>query len=175
MASPTTKYERLGNIFGTPLDILDPNCLPKKAEVVRLWMGLFDTSRTSRNLSPEKKFQVKSEVLTAVVSIWKLKGHAVCSKKTLERKYDRLISEADSLGKNQKCKENDRVWIDSQWKLHKYDTLFDIGESAPNTPLKRKSEELGDPDMVSSHTAHFDEIFPLEITKYLKIRYSFLW
>ena len=148
MASPTTKYERLGNIFGTPLDILDSNSLPKKAEVVRLWMGLFDTSRTSRNLSPEMKSQVKSKVIKAVVSIWKLKGHTVCSQKTLERKYDRLISEADSLGKNPKCKENDSVWIESQWKSHRYDTIFDIDEacSAPPTP-QRKSEE-----MVSSHT-----------------------
>ena len=166
----TTKYERLGNIFGTPLDILDSNSLPKKAEVVRLWIGLFDTSRTSRNLSPEKKSQVKSEVIAAVVSIWKSKGLTLCSQKTLERKYDRLISDADLLGKNPKCKENDRVWIDSQWKLHKYDTIFDIGEAAPTTPLKRKSEEMGDPDMVSSHTAHFDEIFPLEIKVLLVLR-----
>ena len=111
MASPTTKYERLGNIFGTPLDILDSNSLPKKAEVVRLWMGLFDTSRTSRNLSPEMKSQVKSKVIKAVVSIWKLKGHTVCSQKTLERKYDRLISEADSLGKNPKCKEVEDIAV----------------------------------------------------------------
>ena len=111
-------------------------------------MGLYDTSRTSRNLSPEKKSQVKCEVITAVVSIWESKGHKVCSKKTLERKYDRLISEADLLGKNPKCKENDPVWVESQWKLYNYDTIFDIGDassassSAPTTPLKRKSEEM---------------------------------
>ena len=142
MASPTTKYERLGNIFGTPLDILDSNSLPKKAEVVRLWIGLFDTSRTSRNLSPEKKSQVKSEVIAAVVSIWESKSKKVCCDKYLGRKYERLIEEADPLGSDPRCRKNDRVWIEE--KLKKFDLIFDIGDasSTPATPLKRKSDEM---------------------------------
>ena len=139
-----TKYERLGNVFGSPLPSLDPECLPKKADVVRFWMSLFDAARTSRILSPDKKKQVKKDVISAVVSIWDSKKLKVCNDKNLERKYDRLISEADFLGVNPSCQKNNRTWVAEQWKKKKYDTIFDIGEasSTPTTPLKRKSEEM---------------------------------
>ena len=140
-----TKYERLGNIFGSPLPKLDPECLPKKADVVRHWMSLFDTAKTSRILSPAKKSQVKSEVISAVVSIWESKSKKVCCDKYLGKKYDRLIAEADPLGSDPRCRKNDRVWIEE--KLKKFDSIFDIGDASstpttPKTPIKRKSEEM---------------------------------
>jgi hypothetical protein len=49
-----TKFERLGNIFGAPLPKLDPEFLPKKTDVIRHWMSLFDDAKTSRILSPAK-------------------------------------------------------------------------------------------------------------------------
>ena len=143
-----TKYEKLGNLFGSPLSKLDPEFLPKKADVIRFWMSLFDDARTSRILSPDKKKQVKKDVISAVVSIWDSKGLKICCDKNLERKYDRLISEADFLGTNHECRKNNRAWVEEQWKKKKYDTIFDIGEasstpsSAPTTPLKRKSAEI---------------------------------
>ena len=142
-----TKYERLGNIFGAPLPTLDPEFLPKKADVIRHWMSLFDTARTSRILSPAKKSEVKSQVISAVVSIWESKSKTVCCDKLLGRKYDRLIADADPLGSDPRCRKNDRVWIAEQWKLKKFDSIFDIGETSstpttPATPLKRKSEEM---------------------------------
>ena len=143
-----TKYERLGNLFGSPLPSLDPEFLPKKADVIRHWMSLFDEARTSRILSPDKKKQVKKDVISAVVSIWDSKGLKICCDKNLERKYDRLISEADFLGTHHECRKNNRTWVEDQWKKKKYSSIFDIGEasstptSAPTTPLKRKSEEM---------------------------------
>ena len=142
-----TKYERLGNIFGAPLPTLDPEFLPKKADVIRHWMSLFDTARTSRILSPAKKSEVKSQVISAVVSIWKSKSKTICCEKNLARKYDRLIEEADPLGSDPRCKKNDRIWIEQQWKLKKFNSIFDIGDTSstpttPKTPLKRKSEEM---------------------------------
>ena len=158
----SSKYERLGNFFGSPLPKLDPEFLPKRADVVRFWIYLVDTtsadqlnkqtnkqtSRTSRILSPDKKKEVKKEVISAVVSIWEAKGLKICCDKNIRGKYDRLISEADSLGNFPNCQKNNRSWIEEQWKKKKYDTIFDIGEasstpsSAPTTPLKRKSEEM---------------------------------
>ena len=142
-----TKYERLGNIFGGPLPKLDPEFLPKKVDVVRHWMSLFDDSKTSRILSPAMKSQVKSEVISALVSIWELKSKKVCCDKYLGRKYERLIEEADPLGSDPRCRKNDRVWIEEQWKVKKFNSIFDIGDTSstpttPKTPLKRKSDEM---------------------------------
>ena len=105
-------------------------------------MSLFDNSKTSRILSPDKKSQVKSEVISAVVSIWESKSKTVCLDKYLARKYDRLIAEADPLGSDPRCRKNDRVWIEE--KLKKFRSIFDIGDasSTPATPLKGKSEEM---------------------------------
>ena len=144
----TTKFERLGNIFGSPLPTLDITCFPKRVDVVRHWISLVDEIRDSRQLSLDQKAQVKSQVISALVSIWESKGMTVCDDKKLGIRYDRLISAADKLGQNPYCKKNDRVWIDKEFKLGKYDTIFDIGDassassSAPTTPLKRKSEEM---------------------------------
>ena len=143
----TTKFQRLGNVFGSALPALDITCFPKRVDVVRHWISLVD-ARASRQLSFDQKAQVKSEVISAVVSIWESKGTKVCDDKNLGIRYDRLISAADKLGQNPYCKKNDRVWIEKEFKSGRYDTIFDIGEassasnSAPTTPLKRKSQEM---------------------------------
>ena len=143
-----SKYKRLGNLFGEPLTKLDPEFLPKKADVVRFWMSLVDDSKTSRKLSPDKKKEVQNEVISAVVSIWEQKGLKICNDKNLGTRYNRLVTEADSLGNFPGCQKNNRSWIEEQWKKKKYDSIFDIGEapstpsSAPTTPLKRKSAEM---------------------------------
>ena len=142
-----SKYKRLGNLFGEPLTKLDPEFLPKKADVVRFWMSLVDCSKTSRKLSPEKKKEVQNEVISAVVSIWEQKGLKICNDKNLGTRYNRLVTEADSLGNFPGCQKNNRSWIEEQWKKKKYDSIFDIGE-APSTPSstattpKRKSAEM---------------------------------
>ena len=71
--SPVTKHQRLGCIFGSPIASLDPTNLPKKLDVVKFWMYLFDNARTSWKMSPAQKNQVKDQILTALVSIWKSK------------------------------------------------------------------------------------------------------
>ena len=103
----TTKSERLGNIYGSPLPALDITCFPKRVDVVRHWISLVD-ARASRQLSFDQKSQVKKEVISALVSIWESKGMTVCDDKKLGIRYDRLISAADKLGQNPYCKKNDR-------------------------------------------------------------------
>ena len=70
----TTKFQRLGNIFGSPLPALDTTCFPKRVDVVRHWISLVDSISASRQLSSDQKAQIKSEVISALVSIWKSKG-----------------------------------------------------------------------------------------------------
>jgi len=92
---------------------------------------------------------VRDEILSSLVSIWKLKGLKVLDKRVLETRYDRLINAADYLGQDPRIKRGDQVslvWIETKKK--EYDTLFDIAEassatsSAPNTPMKRKVDDL---------------------------------
>ena len=136
-----TKYESLGYLFGTPLSELDPNSLPIKLDIIRYWMNLVDTSRSSRKLSSNDKNQFRDNIITSIVSIWKSKGLEVSSEKAIKNKVERLINTADSYGKRTNRKV-DSEWIGSERK--KFKVLLDIGEasSTPATPAKRKSEEM---------------------------------
>ena len=141
-----TKYERLGSIFGEPIKSLDPSILPKKIDVIRFWMFLYDSARSSYKITSSEKDKVRKDLLSSLVPIWEAKGLNICDKRGLERKYDRLISDADYLGKDPRCKKSDSVWIEKKRK--EFDMIFDIGEasssnsSTPSTPLKRKVDDL---------------------------------
>ena len=151
--SPTTKHQWLGPIFGEPISSLNPENLPKRFEVIRYWMYWHDKTRTSHRMSSSEKDIVRDKVLSAVISIWESKGQTTVEGRALELRYERLISEADDLGKDPRCKRSiggDKAslsWIKT--KQEEFDVIFDIGEassskssSAPATPLKRKAEEL---------------------------------
>ena len=137
----------LEKIFGTPIETLEPSHLPKKHDIIKYWMFLDNSARTSRKMSSEVKNQVNNSLISSVVSIWKSKGLDVLeNKRSLERKFERLTSDANKLGWDPRCRTSKSEWIEEQKK--KFDMIFDIGESsslpnsAPATPLKRKSEEL---------------------------------
>jgi hypothetical protein len=43
--TPKTRNESIGFIFGDPISHFDPARKPKKCEVIKLWMHLYDTVR----------------------------------------------------------------------------------------------------------------------------------
>ena len=104
--SPTSKYQRFGSIFGSPIAILDPSNLPKQSDVIKNWMYLDDSTRKSRQMSAGDKSKIEDQILSSVVAIWESRGLPVLDKYGLKRKYERLIDKAESYGKNQKCQKS---------------------------------------------------------------------
>ena len=142
-----SKHHQLEKIFGTPIQILEPNVLPKKFDIIKHWIFLYDTTRTSRKVTSEEKNQIKQNLISSVVSIWKSKNLNILDKRALERKFDRLITDADKLGWDPRCRSSSgkSTWIDEQKK--KFDMIFYIGEAS-------HSEGRG-----VSHRIHFVFLF----------------
>jgi hypothetical protein len=62
-SSPVTKHKQLGSAFGDPIISLDPNELPKKCEIIKHWMHVFETERgNSYHMKDKQKQEVKRMV-----------------------------------------------------------------------------------------------------------------
>ena len=62
-SSPVTKHKQLGSAFGDPLESLDPNEIPKKREIIRHWMCIFELERgDAYHMKDKQKQSVKRKV-----------------------------------------------------------------------------------------------------------------
>ena len=149
-AKPNQTKSALGqDLFGLPVSKLDPSALPKRLDIIKFWMCIHDTVRSSRKMTSDLKNQVRDEIIGSIVPIWESKCLEVLKGRTLERKVERLIEDADYLLLNPRCKKlhktvSDTTWFDEQRKKLKLEMIFDIGigSSAPPTPSKRKSDQM---------------------------------
>ena len=100
-------------------------------------------------MSSDIKGQVRQQLLSSVVSIWESRAIDMADKNTLNKRYEKLIDGANHLANDPRSRRSDPAAV--EWKEKKkkeYDVIFDIGKpssrhsSAPNTPLKRKSDEM---------------------------------
>jgi hypothetical protein len=149
-AKPNQTKSALGqDLFGLSVAELDPSVLPKRLDIIKFWMCIHDTVRSSRKMNNDLKNQVRDEIIGSIVPIWESKCLEVLKGRTLERKVERLIEDADYLLLNPRCKKlnktvSDTTWFDEERKKLKVDMIFDIGigSSAPPTPSKRKSDQM---------------------------------
>ena len=149
-AKPNQTKSALGqDLFGLPVSKFDPSALPKRLDIIKFWMCIHDTVRSSRKMTSDLKNQVRDEIIGSIVPIWESKCLEVLKGRTLERKVERLIEDADYLLLNPRCKKlnktvSDTKWFDEERKKLKVEMIFDIGigSSAPPTPSKRKSDQM---------------------------------
>ena len=111
-----TKEQQLEKIFGTLIPFLEPNNLPKKCDVIKHWMFLYDTTRISIKMTSKEKNHINQSLISSVVSIWESKSLCVLNKKALETKFDRLTTDADKLGRDPRCINGKSEWIEEQKK-----------------------------------------------------------
>ena len=149
-AKPNQTKSALGqDLFGLPVSKLDPSALPKRLDIIKFWMCIHDTVRSSRKMTSDLRNQVRDKIIGSIVPIWESKCLEVLKGRTLERKIERLIEDADYLLLNPRCKKlnktaSDTKWFDEERKKLKVEMIFDIGigSSAPPTPSKRKSDQM---------------------------------
>ena len=62
-SSPVTKHKQLGSAFGDPIAALDPNVIPKKRNIIRHWMWIFELERGDvYHMKDKQKQSVKRKV-----------------------------------------------------------------------------------------------------------------
>ena len=147
-AKPNQTKSALGqDLFGLSVAELDPSVLPKRLDIIQYWMCIHDTVRSSRKMTSDLRNKVRDKIIGSIVPIWESKSLEILKGRSLERKVERLIEDADYLLLNPRCKKlnktvSDTTWIDEERKKLKVDMIFDIGLGAPPTPGKRKSDQM---------------------------------
>ena len=67
-SSPVTKHKQLGSAFGDPLESLDPNEIPKKRDIIRHWMCVFELERgDAYHMKDKQKQSVKRKVRLFII------------------------------------------------------------------------------------------------------------
>ena len=73
-AKPNQTKSALGqDLFGLPVSKLDPSALPKRLDIIKFWMCIHDTVRSSRKMTSDLKNQVRDEIIGSIVPIWESK------------------------------------------------------------------------------------------------------
>ena len=85
-AKPNQTKSALGqDLFGLSVAELDPSVLPKRLDIIKFWMCIHDTVRSSRKMNSDLRNQVRDKIIGSIVPIWESKCLEVLKGRTLER------------------------------------------------------------------------------------------